>query len=122
MRPGTDRIVVLALFSFVSVWASVAVNAWPAETTGDPLAGPALEQIIERYLRTHPEVIEQSLQALENRRAAEEQQRQKAAIASHRPELLDDPASRSAETEPVTSPSWSFSTTAADTANGRPPR
>ena len=93
MTPGTNRMVVLTMFSFASWWASVPLNAWPAEPTGDPGTGLALEQIIERYIRTHPEVIEQSLQALENTRAAEEQQRQKAAIATHQQELLNDPDS-----------------------------
>ncbi len=93
MKPGTDRVVVLAVFFFASWWSLVPVNAWPAELITDPLTGPVLEQFIERYIRTHPEVIEQSLQALENNRAAEEQQRQKAAIATHQQELLNDPDS-----------------------------
>jgi protein-disulfide isomerase len=52
-----------------------------------------MEQVIEDYIRTHPEVIEQSLQSLENRRAEEEQQRQKTAIAARQQDLLHDPAS-----------------------------
>jgi hypothetical protein len=47
--------------------------------------------MIEQYIRSHPEVIEQSLQSLENKRAAEEQQRQRAALAVHQQELLNDP-------------------------------
>jgi thiol-disulfide isomerase/thioredoxin len=49
--------------------------------------------MIEQYIRSHPEVIEQSLQSLENKRAAEEQERQKAALATHQQDLLNDPAS-----------------------------
>lgn len=95
MKPSTDRMVVLVIVFFASWWAFVPLNAWPTEpvTDSDPPTGPALERIIERYIRTHPEVIEQSLQALENKRAAEEQERQKAAIATHQQELLNDPNS-----------------------------
>jgi hypothetical protein len=49
--------------------------------------------MIEQYIRSHPEVIEQSLQSLENKRAAEEQERQKTALATHQQELLNDPDS-----------------------------
>ena len=48
---------------------------------------------IERYIRTHPEVIEQSLQALGAKREAELQERQKAALAMRQDELLHDPTS-----------------------------
>ena len=48
---------------------------------------------IERYIRTHPEVIEQSLQALEVKREAELRERQKSALATKQDELLHDPAS-----------------------------
>lgn len=48
---------------------------------------------IERYIRTHPEVIEQSLQALEANRETELRERQKAALATKQQELLHDPAS-----------------------------
>jgi protein-disulfide isomerase len=62
----------------------------PAPTS---VAKQSLEEVIEQYIRTHPEVIEQSLQALDNRRAAEEQERQRAAIVVHRQDLLHDPSS-----------------------------
>lgn len=48
---------------------------------------------IERYIRAHPEVIEQSLQALEAKREAELKNRQKAALKAKQEELLHDPAS-----------------------------
>jgi protein-disulfide isomerase len=53
----------------------------------------ALDQAIEQYIRTHPEVIEQSLQALEAKRQEEERRRSKAALATKQNELLHDPAS-----------------------------
>jgi protein-disulfide isomerase len=48
---------------------------------------------IERYIRTHPEVIMQSLQAMETKRQAELQERQKTALVTKQHELLHDPAS-----------------------------
>jgi protein-disulfide isomerase len=48
---------------------------------------------IERYIRAHPEVIEQSLQGLLAKREAELQERHKAALATKQQELLHDPAS-----------------------------
>jgi len=54
---------------------------------------PELEQAIERYIRTHPEVIEQSLQALEAKREAEEKSRQKVALGNRQHDLLHDPSS-----------------------------
>lgn len=93
MDAGRHRTVVLIVVYLTSWWGGSFSNAWPGTPAGDTVAEPALEQMIERYIRTHPEVIEQSLQALENRRAGEEQQRQKAAIATHQQELLNDPDS-----------------------------
>ncbi|MCS6303238.1 MAG: DsbA family protein [Nitrospira sp.] len=48
---------------------------------------------IERYIRTHPEVIEQSLQGLLAKREAELKERHKAALVAKQQELLHDPAS-----------------------------
>jgi len=66
--------------------------AGPATSTG-PVSQQANDQMIEQYIRTHPEVIEQSLQALEAKREAEEKARQKLALAAKQHELLNDPAS-----------------------------
>ena len=72
-------------------------------TTMIGCAGPAtpshqanqqsIDHMIERYIQSHPEVIEQSLQALEAKREAEEKTRQKAALATKQNELLNDPGS-----------------------------
>jgi len=53
----------------------------------------SIDHMIERYIQSHPEVIEQSLQALEAKREAEEKTRQKAALATKQNELLNDPGS-----------------------------
>ena len=62
-----------------------------------PYANPAWQQAVEKavesYIRSHPEVIEQTLQALEAKRQAEEQERVKAVIVARQPELVNDPAS-----------------------------
>jgi protein-disulfide isomerase len=59
----------------------------------DPAWQAAVDSVIERYIRAHPEVVEQSLQALEAKREAEEKSRQKAALATRQNELLNDPTS-----------------------------
>jgi protein-disulfide isomerase len=53
----------------------------------------AVEKAIESYIRSHPEVIEQTLQALEAKRQAEELDRVKGVIAARQNELLNDPTS-----------------------------
>jgi protein-disulfide isomerase len=62
-------------------------------TPTDPASQETLDKAIERYIRAHPEVIEQSLQALEAKREAEEKTRQKAALAARQNDLLRDPSS-----------------------------
>jgi protein-disulfide isomerase len=52
-----------------------------------------LDQAIEQYIRSHPEVIEQALQSLEGKRQRGEKLRIRQAIAAHQEELLRDPAS-----------------------------
>jgi protein-disulfide isomerase len=67
--------------------------AQPAGSLADPAWQQAVERVVEQYIRSHPEAIEQALQALEAKRQAEEQQRAKAVIAARRAELVNDPAS-----------------------------
>lgn len=67
--------------------------AEPATTPSDPAWQQAVEKVVEGYIRSHPEVIEQTLQALEAKRQAGEQKRIRAAIVSRQNELLNDPAS-----------------------------
>jgi len=93
MNPGTDRLLLSLLFALTASNQHLPLVAWSAEPTGEPVSRQVLEQMIEQYIRSHPEVIEQSLQSLENKRAAEEQQRQRAALAVHQQELLNDPDS-----------------------------
>ena len=93
MTFGAHRVVASLAFLFAALSVLLPIDAWASDQTEGLDPGQSMDQVIERYIRTHPEVIEQSLQALENRRAAEEQQRQKSAIATHQQELLNDPSS-----------------------------
>lgn len=59
----------------------------------DPALQQTIDNAIEQYIRSHPEIIEQSLQALEAKREAEDKARQKAAITNRQQDLLNDPSS-----------------------------
>jgi protein-disulfide isomerase len=50
-----------------------------------------IENIIREYLMAHPEVIRDAMEALEQRRVAEESERQTKAIADNRDKLLNSP-------------------------------
>lgn len=67
------------------------LSAW-AESPAIP-GQPALDGAIEQYIRSHPEVIEQALQAREVKRQEDERLRVVQAVATHQEELLRDPAS-----------------------------
>ena len=83
-----------------SILATIAViglttSITRAEPTGSPNTPDRqiIEQMIEQYIRSHPEVLEQSLQALEAKRQEEEKQRAKTAIVTKQNDLLHDPSS-----------------------------
>ena len=84
--PNSAAILMLLI---TSVWVSGPVAA----SQLDPADRELMEQVIEQYIRTHPELIEQSLQALEAKREAEEKAKQKVALEAHQAELLNDPTS-----------------------------
>lgn len=79
------------LFTVTVLAVGQTLPAW-AEAPSVP-AQPALDQAIEQYIRSHPEVIEQALQSLEGKRQRGEKLRIRQAIATHQEELLRDPAS-----------------------------
>lgn len=66
--------------------------AHETENTSTPSQG-LTDAVIERYIRTHPEVIMESLQAMKAKREAELRERQKVALAAKQQELLHDPMS-----------------------------
>jgi protein-disulfide isomerase len=71
----------------------VLTNAEPPPAPADPAFQQAVEQVVEQYIRAHPEVIEQTLQALQVKREAEERDRIRKVIATKQAELLNDPNS-----------------------------
>jgi protein-disulfide isomerase len=75
-----------------STFSSPALGESMTPTT-DPSWQQSVEQVIESYIRSHPEVVEQALHALEAKRQEEEKVRVKEAIVMHRSALLHDPAS-----------------------------
>lgn len=75
----------------VFLTAHTILPAW-AELSPLP-EQPALDQAIEQYIRSHPEVIVQALESWEVKRQEEERVRVTQAIATHQRELLGDPAS-----------------------------
>ncbi len=86
------KMAVLALVSCVGTFSSPALGE-STNQTANPAWRQSVEQVIEAYIRSHPELIEQAQQALEAKRQEEEKVRVKEAIATHRSELLHDPAS-----------------------------
>ena len=82
----------LAQISLAVLLVGCASRTDSTTTSSAPGEQP-LDKAIEQYIRSHPEVIEQSLQALEAKREAEEKTRQKAALAKRQQDLLNDPSS-----------------------------
>jgi len=83
----------LAMFLLVLLLPAPPPAFAEPPTLPDPALQQTIDNAIEQYIRSHPEVIEQSLQALEAKREAEEKARQKAAIATRQNDLLNDPSS-----------------------------
>ncbi|MFZ1746391.1 MAG: thioredoxin domain-containing protein, partial [Nitrospirales bacterium] len=65
----------------------------PSITPSDPAFQQAVEEAVEQYIRAHPEVIEQTLQALQTKREAEERERVRNLITTKQEDLLNDPNS-----------------------------
>ncbi|MBI2215682.1 MAG: DsbA family protein [Candidatus Rokubacteria bacterium] len=64
-----------------------------AQEPVDPKLRSTIEQVLREYLREHPEVVAEALQALQARQREEQRTRAKAAIGAHQKDLLQDPAS-----------------------------
>ncbi|HJT21150.1 MAG TPA: DsbA family protein [Nitrospira sp.] len=85
--------IVLAMSATAMLLVTPQVSFAESVAQSDSAPPHDLDAAIERYIRTHPEVIEQSLHALEVKREAEEKERRKAIIAARQDDLLNDPAS-----------------------------
>lgn len=91
-RLCSKSLLYLAQISIAVLLVGCASRTDSTTTSSAPGEQP-LDTAIELYIRSHPEVIEQSLQALEAKREAEEKTRQKAALAKRQQDLLNDPSS-----------------------------
>jgi protein-disulfide isomerase len=86
-----SSLVVLLILGLLPMTLQRSLAEPPAST--DPVWQQSVETIVEQYIRSHPEVIEQSLKVLEAKREAEERARQKTAIGKRQQDLLHDPSS-----------------------------
>lgn len=91
MSAGLTCVVTKAAMMGVWLTSMTILPAW-AEMSPLPVQ-PALDQAIEQYIRSHPEVIVQAVRSWEVKRQEEERIRVTQAIATHQKELLGDPAS-----------------------------
>ncbi len=88
--PRFLTVTLLLLISFVQI----PFLSYAESSTNSELIMPGrLESQIEHYIRTHPEVILQSLQGLEDRRKEEVQQKAKRVLATRQNDLINDPSS-----------------------------
>jgi protein-disulfide isomerase len=91
-EPSLTRMMIFSTVLVGSGSISAPASAEPTASS-DSTNQQVIEHMIEQYIRSHPEVIEQSLQALEAKRQEEEKQRAKTAIATRQNDLLHDPTS-----------------------------
>jgi protein-disulfide isomerase len=83
----------LSVLGIVTLVASGCSTTAKNTASASALSSEPTEVVIERYIRAHPEVIEQSLQAMEAKREAEQKEHQKIALKTKQDELLHDPLS-----------------------------
>jgi protein-disulfide isomerase len=83
----------LSVLGAVTLLATGCANTAKESKGASTLGQEPTDAAIERYIRAHPEVIEQSLQGLLAKREAELRDHQKAALVTKQKELLHDPAS-----------------------------
>ena len=83
----------LMSFTILALVISGCASTTSETQTASVPSNDLTDAAIERYIRAHPEVIIQSLQAMEAKREAEQRERQKVALAEKQHELLHDPTS-----------------------------
>jgi protein-disulfide isomerase len=70
----------------------LGVSSAPAQSPAAPLSREEIETIVREYILKHPEVLLESVRGLEERQRAEQADQVRRAIATHREQLLSDPA------------------------------
>ena len=84
---------VIAALSALLLAFSVAGGAIAADPAPSQPSKEAIEKIVRDYLLEHPEVIEEAIHVLRARKAAEEEERAGAALATHEAALYRNPMS-----------------------------
>lgn len=81
-------------FAALAILAASLAVATPPAGAAEPALTPAqtkaVEDVVHNYLREHPEVLLEAIQALRDKQAAAEQARQRKALTSNRAELEKD--------------------------------
>ena len=77
------------------LWPAMLVVSAPPTSADEPtdLSVEQVEKIVREYLMREPEIVYQALEELQRRQAEATAERQQAAVAANRSELLHDPAS-----------------------------
>jgi len=98
LNSSIKAIVLIGLWSF-SAWPAAAQSTLPSSS---PAAAPTsftveqqkdLNNLIENYIRKNPEIIIQSIQALQAREQASSEERARLHLVASKPELEQDPTS-----------------------------
>jgi protein-disulfide isomerase len=84
------RTSILRVFAILALFASGCASTANEPKQASAPSNDFTDAVIERYIRTHPEVIVQSLQAMEAKREAEQREHQKVALVAKQNELLHD--------------------------------
>ncbi|WP_413936490.1 DsbA family protein [Nitrospira sp. BLG_1] len=92
-RFGNRFALSLTIFAGLTLFLSGCSRTAKETIPSSALNQEVSEAVIERYIRAHPEVIEQSLQAMEVKREADQKERQKVTLKTKQDELLHDPLS-----------------------------
>jgi len=83
------------LFALVFAFAAIAVARPPAAAASDftPDQKKEIEGIVRDYLKTHPEMLIDAIQAADDKLKADAKDKSVQALASHRQQVFDDPQS-----------------------------
>ncbi len=83
---------IVALIGLATTTTACAMAQPPVPST-DPAFRHTVEQTIDQYLASHPEIVERALKTLEAKRQAEERDRITASVSRQQEDLLHDPSS-----------------------------